>query len=133
MKRFLIVLAVLVLSVGAVSASKPDKLPKEDKKVTICHATSSASNPWVRVVVSENATAGHFENNGTTKAGHEGDVLLQGDVPCPVVPPVDDDKCDPSRKDGECYKDPDANTPATPQPVVEAEPSVEVDVPSALK
>lgn len=56
----------------------------EQAKVTICHHTSSETNPWVRVVVSPNATSGHFENNGTPKAGHEGDVLLQGDVPCPT-------------------------------------------------
>ena len=55
-------------------------------KVTICHATSSETNPWVRIVVDEHATNGHFDNNGTPLAGHEGDVLLQGDVPCPAPP-----------------------------------------------
>lgn len=57
-------------------------------KVTICHATSSSTNPWVRTVVDEHATAGHFDNNGTPLAGHEGDVLLQGDVDCPTVNPT---------------------------------------------
>lgn len=56
-------------------------------QVTICHATSSDTNPWVRIVVDSHATAGHFDNNGTPLAGHEDDVLLVGDVDCPVVPP----------------------------------------------
>lgn len=55
-------------------------------KVTICHATSSETNPWVRIVVSPNAIGGHFDNPGTPKAGHEDDVLLQGDVACPGEP-----------------------------------------------
>lgn len=78
---------VLWLMVAAVSLAHAAPPPK----VTICHATSSPTNPWTRTVVSENATSGHFENNGTTKAGHEGDKLFQGDVPCPdVTPPVVD-------------------------------------------
>lgn len=80
MKRILIPL-IGVLFVGSVALAVPAD------KVTICHATSSETNPWVRTVVSANATAGHFENNGTTKAGHEGDVLLQGDVDCPSDEP----------------------------------------------
>jgi len=68
--------------VGAVSAAKPEN-PGPPPKVTICHATSSAENPWQRLVVAENAISGHFENQGTPKAGHEDDILLQGDVPCP--------------------------------------------------
>ncbi len=53
-------------------------------KVTICHATSSESNPWERLVVDDNATAGHFEESGTPLSGHEDDILLSGDVPCPT-------------------------------------------------
>lgn len=78
------IVAVLTLvgSFNLVGAT-PNK-DKDNKKVTICHATSSETNPWVRTVVSENAISGHFENNGTTKAGHEGDKLFVGDVECPV-------------------------------------------------
>jgi hypothetical protein len=52
-------------------------------KVTICHATESNSNPWVRIVVAPQAIGGHFFNNGTPKAGHEDDILYQGEVQCP--------------------------------------------------
>ena len=64
-------------------------ITRANSKVTICHATSSDTNPYVRIVVSENATSGHFENNGTPKAGHEDDILLQGEKDCPT-PPVEE-------------------------------------------
>lgn len=51
--------------------------------VTICHAST---NHYVQIVTSSNAISGHFENNGTPKAGHEDDLLLQGDVTCPPFP-----------------------------------------------
>lgn len=100
---FVAALVVALLFVGgtAFAAPKEDKPPKEDKKVTICHATSSETNPWTRTVVSENATAGHFENNGTTKAGHEGDKLFEGDVVCPTVvvtPPNEEEPEEPGKE-----------------------------------
>jgi hypothetical protein len=77
-KRILLGIATLsTLGIGIASAAPAPK-------VTICHATSSAKNAYVRTVVSGNATAGHFDNKGTAKAGHEGDLLLQGDVACPT-------------------------------------------------
>lgn len=55
-----------------------------EEKITICHATSSETNPFETIHVSANATAGHFENNGTTKAGHEGDFIInEPDALCP--------------------------------------------------
>lgn len=54
-------------------------------KVTICHATSSASNPYVQIIVDQHAIAGHFDNNGTPISGHEDDLLFQGQVACPAV------------------------------------------------
>lgn len=85
MKRILIVVIALLGLSGAVAAIQADK-------VTICHATSTENNEYVRIVVSENAIGGHFENPGTPKAGHEDDILLDGDVECPgavvVTPPA---------------------------------------------
>ena len=80
MKTFLTAAAIVPLLVGGVAFAAPAP------KVTICHATSSETSPYVRIVVSGNATAGHFEENGTTKAGHEEDILLQGEVECPTPP-----------------------------------------------
>lgn len=54
-------------------------------KVTICHATSSKTNPYNTIVVDSHATAGHFDNNGTPKSGHEDDILLAGVQTCPTV------------------------------------------------
>jgi hypothetical protein len=82
MKRLIILAAVTPLVIGGVALAKEDK---KDHKVTICHATSAEKNPWVRIVVDQHATTGHFDNNGTPLAGHEDDVLLEGDVSCPVV------------------------------------------------
>lgn len=81
MKKLIAIISIIILAGAGIAFATPAP------KVTICHATSSETNPWVRTVVSENAISGHFENNGTTKAGHEGDVLLQGEVDCPVVTP----------------------------------------------
>lgn len=66
------------------------KADQSDHKVTICHATSSDTNPYVRIVVDEHATNGHFDNNGTPLAGHEDDILLEGEQDCPgpvTLPP----------------------------------------------
>jgi hypothetical protein len=82
MKRLLLIIAVPFVLGGIAFA-----VPAE--KVTICHATSSATNPYTRIVVSANATGAHFEEHGTQKAGHEDDILLQGEQDCPISnPPV---------------------------------------------
>lgn len=67
--------------------------------VTICHATESEENPWTRIVVSENAIGGHFENHGTPKAGHEDDLLLDGEVDCPQ-PEEDEQELQPEPETG---------------------------------
>lgn len=105
MKRMFLVLPVLgaliLIGYAALAASSP--------KVTICHATSSDTNPWVRIVVSENAIGGHFDNPVTPKAGHEDDVLLQGEQPCPV-------------DDNPVPEEPTPEEPIEPQPATEATP-----------
>jgi FtsZ-interacting cell division protein ZipA len=52
-------------------------------KVTICHGTGSETNPYVQIVVSENAIGGHFNTRETPRAGHEKDLLFEGEVDCP--------------------------------------------------
>jgi hypothetical protein len=80
-KRFLVGLGavmVIVLSIAGPVTAKADK-------ITICHAAGlDGTDKYVRIVVSENAYHGHFTNPGTPKAGHEDDILLQGDVACPT-------------------------------------------------
>lgn len=56
---------------------------QETEKWTICHATSSSSNPYTRIVVSSKSQGGHFDNSGTPNSGHEDDILFPGDVDCP--------------------------------------------------
>lgn len=54
-----------------------------EKKVTICHATSSEVNPYNTLTIGWNAVygpSGHFYENGTTRAGHEDDHL--GECTC---------------------------------------------------
>lgn len=102
MKRILTLAVVAPLVAVGVAVAVPAP------KVTICHATSAEDNPWVRIVVSENAIGGHFENPGTPKAGHEDDVLLQGDVECPVPEEPNEEP----------------ETPVTPPPVVTSTPEV---------
>lgn len=89
------------------------------KKVTICHATSSESNPWVRIVVSENAIGGHFENPGSPLAGHEDDVLLEGEQDCPVdeVTPTSEPtitETEPTVTEGVTPTDEPTSTPVEP-------------------
>lgn len=55
--------------------------------VTICHATSSAGNPWVEITAAYPAiygSAGHFSEPGSPNAGHEQDY----EGPCAVVEPT---------------------------------------------
>lgn len=115
MKRIVLSFSILGLVIGMSCVALAVPAPK----VTICHATSSESNPWTRIVVSENAIGGHFDNPGTPKAGHEDDLLLQGEQDCPV----------PDNEDPEppVNPTPDPVTP-TPDPVKPSEPAIEAPV-----
>lgn len=68
MKRRLLLLAIVMAVATAAS----------DGKVVICHATSSETNPFVTLEINTHAVygpGGHFNENGTTQAGHEEDYF----------------------------------------------------------
>jgi hypothetical protein len=89
---------VLALSLGVLSRSVevsahhyiPTQAECEamGKKMTICHATSSQTNPYNEITISCNAlygnngNAGHFDENGTPHAGHEDDWVPHDGQTC---------------------------------------------------
>lgn len=88
MKRIYTPIVITVLA-GALFVTQNTMVKADNNsnnnKMTICHGTGSASNPFVRIVVSSNADGGHFNTNGTPRAGHESDILLSGEADCPTV------------------------------------------------
>lgn len=123
MKKLLSIALSIPLLAGGIAVAVPAP------KVTICHATSAEDNPWVRIVVSENAIGGHFDNPGTPKAGHEDDLLFQGEegvCPVPETPPEEDPEEpteEPETPQGEPETPPVITNPApTVTPSVVSEP-----------
>lgn len=81
----LILFVMVLLSAGLAVAIYPADA-HGGEKVTICHATESETNPYVRIVVSKNAIGGHFDNQGNPLKGHEQDILYPGVHDCPKPP-----------------------------------------------
>lgn len=79
--------AIMALSSPATADTDP---PADNKKVTLCHATSSATNPYNKIEVSVAAfyNAGHIDHSNdiweafsyTTKGGDVVNVPSQGDT-----------------------------------------------------
>jgi hypothetical protein len=115
MKKILFLAVAILITAVQVSLVKADQ---PDNKVTICHATGSADNQYVRTVVNEHATGGHFDNNGTPLDGHEDDILLQGEQDCPgtVTPPDPTPTPDPD-PDPTPTPDPDPQPTPDPDPI----------------
>jgi outer membrane biosynthesis protein TonB len=95
-------------------------------KVTICHATSSETNPWVELTISENAVygpGGHFNENGTTQAGHEEDYFGPCNVESPTPTPTPDVTPTPTP---EITPTPTPEVTPTPTPEVTPTPTPEI-------
>lgn len=82
--------AGLVTGVGA-AAALSSASAEPAPKITICHGTGSASNPYVRITVSENSFKnGHFHNG--VAPGHgpghadNPDYIVDGDDECGLPP-----------------------------------------------
>lgn len=85
MKRNILIWTVTALVTGLYGYAKlnTNVLAHQDTKITICHATSSAVNPYVTIHVDEHAENGHLDEHGTPLAGHEEDLVFAGVVACP--------------------------------------------------
>jgi hypothetical protein len=86
MRRFLIAAAAVVplaLALVGVAESRQGAPPI---KITICHKTGSASNPWTRIAISSRAATNPNSSSGKIVGGHlrqSGDVIVIGTGACP--------------------------------------------------
>ncbi|MDR6414002.1 hypothetical protein [Pseudarthrobacter sulfonivorans] len=74
MKRILAALGVTGLALlGATAPAAANDNAKSDHKITICHATGSATNPYVSVTIDVHALKAHVGHQ------HEGDIIPAND------------------------------------------------------
>jgi hypothetical protein len=96
MRRIVAGIVAVVTTVAAVVACSDTSRPTatapsalgpsytKAEKVTICHAAGLAGTThFITITLSANGLKGHFENDGTPKAGHELDFLVTATHLCP--------------------------------------------------
>src|SRR4029453_8687355 len=78
MKRILATAGIAGIALIGVTAPANAGDKDNDKKISICHATGSESNPYVHITVSENAGNGHGGH-----ASHAGGLIPAPACGCP--------------------------------------------------
>jgi hypothetical protein len=113
MKRLIVatltIIPIALASMLAVAAS-PDAAPDTaaaPAKMTICHKTGSATNPWRRISVSSRAMSNPSSRSGKTMRGHlrhNGDAVVTGTAACPPANATPSPTSTPATKVTICHK-----------------------------
>jgi hypothetical protein len=91
-RLFLVPLAAMALALTALVAvaqgqqQRPASATASPSKLTICHQTGSASNPWRRITISSRAATSPSSSSGKVVGRHlrhTGDVIVVGTGACP--------------------------------------------------
>ncbi len=113
MKRLFIAIAaaVPVLLAGAVVTAQGEGAATHTaaapSKLTICHETGSASNPWRRITVSSRAMANPKSQSGKLLRAHlkhTGDAVVVGNAACPSASVTPAPTSTPATKITICHK-----------------------------
>jgi hypothetical protein len=103
--------AVPVLLAGAVVTAQGEGAATQaaaaPSKLTICHETGSASNPWRRITVSSRAMANPQSNSGKLLRAHlrhTGDAVVVGTAACPSASATPAPTSTPATKITICHK-----------------------------
>jgi Tol biopolymer transport system component len=101
---------------GCPKGDKPTKTPKVNQKITICHATGSAKNPYVKITVADDGVY-----NGHIK--HPDDIIPAPAGGCPVPTDTPTDTPTPTgTPPTPTDTPPPTPTPPPPPPDIEVEP-----------
>ena len=120
MKRLLIAIAAAapVLLAGALVTAQGEgattRTVAAPSKLTICHETGSASNPWRRITVSSLAMANPNSKSGKTLRAHlrhTGDAVVAGTAACPSASATPAPTSAPATRITICHKTDSASNP----------------------
>ena len=77
MRRTIATLGVVGLGIMAATVSA-NAAPPEEKKITICHATNAAGNPFVVETINLSALKAHADDTRDIVPANDGDIFPDG-------------------------------------------------------